>query len=130
MRGKEYGPPPVPLPGAEKAGARGETIRSMQFWSLRGDEADAKNDRLFLGIVNRIDYPVSISEDIQLWPRWKGVFRKINPAFEDDLETTEWSHYFMLTSKYSIIPTTYLEYGVEFDLFRNLEERGALFYKR
>ncbi|MEE3233365.1 MAG: hypothetical protein VX294_04300 [Candidatus Latescibacterota bacterium] len=96
------------------------------FIKQRGDEADLKNDRLFLGLVNRIDYPISVSKDVQLWPRWKGVFRKINPAFANDLQTTEWSHYFMLTSKYSIIPSTYLEYGVEVDLFRNLEEKPEI----
>jgi hypothetical protein len=28
----------------------------------------------------------------------------------------------MLTSKYFLIPTTFVEYGLEFDVFRNLEK--------
>ena len=27
----------------------------------------------------------------------------------------------MLTSKYFVVPTTFVEYGIEFDVFRNIE---------
>ncbi|MEC8646827.1 MAG: hypothetical protein VXY00_07620 [Candidatus Latescibacterota bacterium] len=93
------------------------------FTKQRGAAADTRDDRLFLGVINRADYPIVLSENVQLWPRWKSIFRKINPTYATDLSTTEWSHFFMLTSKYFIMPTTFVEYGVEFDVFRNMEDR-------
>ena len=92
------------------------------FVNQRGAQADTKDDRLFLGLVNRADYPIVISDQLRFWPRWKSVYRKVNPAFATDLETNEWSQFFMLTSKYFLIPTTFVEYGLEFDVFRNLEK--------
>ncbi len=93
------------------------------FFKQRGSESDIKDDRLFLGIINRVDYPVPITENLSLWPRWKSIFRKINPTFSTELDITEWSQFYILTSKYYILPTTNLEYGVEFNLFRNLKDR-------
>ena len=92
------------------------------FVKQRGAQADIKDDRLFLGMVNRADYPIVISDQLSVWPRWKSVYRKINPTFATDLQTSEWAQYFMLTSKYYLIPTTFVEYGLEVDLFRNLEK--------
>jgi hypothetical protein len=42
------------------------------------------------------------------------------------VETSEWSQFFMLTSKYYIIPTTFVEYGIEFDVFRNLVKKTEI----
>lgn len=92
------------------------------FVKQRGAQADIKDDRLFLGMVNRADYPIVVSDQLSVWPRWKSVYRKINPTFATDLQTSEWAQYFMLTSKYYLIPTTFVEYGLEVDLFRNLEK--------
>ena len=92
------------------------------FFKQRGEEADTKNDRLFLGMINKVDYPVPITDNLSLWPRWKSIYRKINPTFSTELDITEWSQFYMLTSKCFILPTTFLEYGVEWNLFRNLEK--------
>ena len=54
------------------------------------------------------------------------MYRKINPTFSTDLDITEWSQFYMLTSKYFILPGTFIEYGVELNLFRNLEERPEI----
>ncbi len=96
------------------------------FVKQRGDEADSKDDRLFLGLINRADYPIVVSPQLRFWPRWKSVYRKINPTFATDLETNEWSQFFMLTSKYYIMPTTFVEYGIEFDTFRNLVKKTEI----
>ena len=96
------------------------------FFKQRGEEADTKNDRLFLGMINKVDYPVPITDNLSLWPRWKSIYRKINPTFSTELDITEWSQFYMLTSKYFILPTTFLEYGVEWNLFRNLEKRPEI----
>ena len=93
------------------------------WFKQRGSQADVKDDRLFLGVINKIDYPLPITDNLSFWPRWKGIYRKVNPTFSTDLDISEWSQFFMLTSKYFILPTTFIEYGVEFNLFRNLNIR-------
>jgi hypothetical protein len=96
------------------------------FYKQRGEQADTKDDRLFLGVINRIDYPLPITDNLSFWPRWKSTFRKVNPTFSTELDITEWSQFYMLTSKYFILPATFVEYGVEWNLFRNLEKRPEI----
>ena len=43
-----------------------------------------------------------------------------------ETKITEWSHFFMLPSKYFILPSTFLEYGVELNVFRNLEDKPEI----
>lgn len=93
------------------------------FTKQRGAAADTRDDCLFLGMTNRADYPIVLFENVQLWPRWKSIFRKINPTYATDLATTEWSHFFKLTSKYFVMPITSVEYGIEFDVFRDMEDK-------
>jgi hypothetical protein len=93
------------------------------WFKQRGSQADVKDDRLFLGVINKIDYPLPITDNLSFWPRWKGIYRKVNPTFTTDLDISEWSQFYMLTSKYFILPTTFIEYGVEVNLFRNLNTR-------
>lgn len=96
------------------------------WFKQRGSQADVKDDRLFLGVINKIDYPLPITDNLSFWPRWKGIYRKVNPTFSTDLDISEWSQFYMLTSKYFILPTTFIEYGVEFNLFRNLNTRPEI----
>ena len=96
------------------------------IYRQRGEEAETKDNRLFLGVINRLDYPLPITDNLSFWPRWKSIYRKINPTFSTELDITEWSQFYMLTSKYFILPTTFIEYGVEWNLFNNLEKRPEI----
>jgi hypothetical protein len=93
------------------------------YYKQRGDEKDLKDDRFFLGLINKVDYPISVTDNLAFWPRWKSIYRKENPTFETDLEISELSQFFMLTSKYFILPSTFIEYGIEFNVFRNLKKK-------
>lgn len=93
------------------------------YFRQRGEQAEAKDNRLFLGVINKVDYPLAITPNLSLWSRWKSVYRKIDPTSSTDLRINEWSQFYILTSKYFLLPTTFLEYGVEFTLFRNLRAR-------
>ena len=88
----------------------------------RGDERETKGNRLFVGMINKMDYPISLTDNLFLWPRYKSVIRRIDPTFSTDLEIREWSQFYVLTSKYFVQKKSFLEYGVEFNLFRNLKE--------
>ncbi|MEE3234780.1 MAG: hypothetical protein VX294_11490 [Candidatus Latescibacterota bacterium] len=96
------------------------------IYKQRGEQAETKDDRLFLGVINRLDYPLPLTDNLSFWPRWKSIYRKINPTFSTELDITEWSQFYMLTSKYFILPTTFIEYGVEWNLFNNLEKRPEI----
>ncbi|MBI2505371.1 MAG: hypothetical protein HYW07_19325 [Candidatus Latescibacteria bacterium] len=89
----------------------------------RGEEQDTKDNRLFLGLINKIDYPISLTPNLSFWPRWKSIYRKVNPTYSTELEISEWSQFYTLTSKYYVLPSTFLEYGVEFNVFRNLKKK-------
>ncbi|MSR83232.1 MAG: hypothetical protein EXS58_09965 [Candidatus Latescibacteria bacterium] len=96
------------------------------YFRQRGEEADAKGNRLFLGLINKLDYPISVTSNLSFWPRWKSVYRKVNPTFSTELEISEWSQFYMLTSKYFVRPSTFIEYGVEFNIFRNLKKKPEI----
>ena len=96
------------------------------WYKQRGDAATTRDNRLFLGLINKVDYPMHLSERVTLWPRWKSIFRNVDPQVVGESPVKEWSHFFMLTSKYYILPTTFLEYGVEFNVFANLEDKPEI----
>jgi hypothetical protein len=96
------------------------------WYKQRGAATDAVDDRLFLGLINKADYPLPVSDKLTFWPRWKSIFRKVDPRLAGESAVTEWSQFYMLTSQYFILPTTFVEYGVEFNLFSNLEKRPAI----
>jgi len=96
------------------------------WYKQRGDAVAVRDDRLFLGIINKADYPIPVTDKLAFWPRWKAVFRKVDPRLVSESAVKEWSHYFMLTSKYFLLPTTFFQYGVELNLFKNLEEKPEI----
>ena len=96
------------------------------WYKQRAAAADTRDNRLFLGIINKADYPLPITDRLAFWPRWKAIFRKVDPRMAGETKITEWSHFFMLSSKYFILPSTFLEYGVELNVFRNLEDKPEI----
>jgi hypothetical protein len=93
------------------------------YYRQRGEEQDTKDNRLFLGLINKFDYPISVTPNLFFWPRWKSIYRKVNPTYSNELEISEWSQFYIFTSKYFVLPSTFLEYGVEFNVFRNLKKK-------
>ena len=96
------------------------------WYKQRGAAAQTRDDRLFLGIINKVDYPLALSDKVTFWPRWKSIFRKVDPREVGQTSIKEWSQFFMLTSKYYILSSTFIEYGVEFNLFANLEDKPEI----
>ena len=101
------------------------TKAKYEHLHLRGDQASDPElrSRYFLGLISKADYVVRISEKLSFWPRWKSECRRQLPMRRDDLEQREVVETFFFTGRYLLLPTMWVDFGVERRLFANLVER-------
>ncbi|MBI4531443.1 MAG: hypothetical protein HY709_07950, partial [Candidatus Latescibacteria bacterium] len=92
-------------------------------------------DASFLGVINKVDYPFTITEDLQVWPKWKSMYRRRTPFAKRGLEETltqqkdvhDLSEAFFLISRYRLVPPNFwVEGGIELTKFFGiLDEPGS-----
>jgi hypothetical protein len=92
---------------------------------LRGDPADdpGLRSKYFIGLINKAGYEIRAGERLSFWPRWKSEFRRQLPLRRDDLERREIAEMFFFTGRYRLLPTMWVDFGIERLLFTNLVER-------
>ena len=89
-----------------------------------GSQAEGKNDESFMGFILRADMPYQPFTSLVITPKWKQILTKETPTARQDLERTDLSEIFFLMSVYNIIPGQfYLESGVEWEIYTNLEDK-------
>jgi hypothetical protein len=102
--------------GMEKAGVVPERLKSSSF----------------VGIINKVDYPLKITKDLQIWPKWKSMYRRRTPFAQRDLEGTldqlrevnDLSETLFLMTRYRLIsPNVWLEGGTELTKFFDLLDK-------
>ena len=91
----------------------------------RGEQADLKRNRSFIGLINKADYAIRAGENLIFWPKWKSVFRREVPSVPGGSKAREITQNLFFIGKYSILPTTWAEFGIEFSAFENLRKRPA-----
>ncbi|MCK4591076.1 MAG: hypothetical protein KAT86_04925, partial [Candidatus Latescibacteria bacterium] len=77
-------------------------------------------DEKFLGIINKADYRISLRKDLILWPKWKQMYKYVNPTKRWKLSTKELSEIFFLLIKYQFSKQLWINSGVEYEIFNNL----------
>lgn len=85
----------------------------------RGRFRERLNNSLFLGLINKIDYPFRIGEDVFLIPRWKSQWKREIPSVKTQLQIHEWTQIISLTAVFSVLTRSRVEIGVENLLFYN-----------
>ena len=95
----------------------------QEHFVQRGDEEDVKRNHSFLGLINKADYRMVVSEAITFWPKWKSTFRRVVPteralSTSRDLEET-----LFLVARYELMRGTWIDFGVELSRFENLKKR-------
>lgn len=96
-----------------------------ELFVQRGAQADLKRNRSFLGLVNKADYAITLSPNLVFWPRWKSIYRRETPSTMAIPKTQELTEILFFIGKYSILPGTWVEFGVEFSAFENLVKKPA-----
>lgn len=91
----------------------------------RGDQAQLKRNRSFIGLINKADYTLEVSKDLVFWPKWKSVLRREVPSARSTPKARELTEIIFFIGRYSFLPSTWLEFGVEFSAFDNLVKRPA-----
>ncbi len=89
----------------------------------QGEQADLKRNRSFFGLINRADYAVRLREDLIFWPKWKSTFQSEVPSIRALRATRSLEEVVFLITRYSLLPGTWLDFGVEFSRFENLKRR-------
>ena len=94
-----------------------------EIFNQRGEQADELRNRSFFGLINKAGYTIQVGENLILWPRWKSTFRRETPSTKSSLKSRDLEETLFLITRYSLLPGTWLEGGVEFSWFENLEKR-------
>lgn len=94
-----------------------------EIFNQRGEQADELRNRSFFGMINKAGYAIPVGEDLIFWPRWKSTFRRETPSAKSSLKSRDLEQTLFLITRYSLLPGTWLEGGVEFSWFENLEQR-------
>ena len=94
-----------------------------EIFNQRGDQADELRNRSFLGLINKAGYAISVGENLTLRPKWKSTFRREIPSTKTSLKSRDLEETLFLITRYLLLPGTWVEGGVEFSWFENLEER-------
>ncbi|NKB70273.1 MAG: hypothetical protein GKR89_24650 [Candidatus Latescibacteria bacterium] len=90
----------------------------------RGDQAEGKRDESFFGLVLKADYPIQLTDNLRLTPRWKQLLTRRTPTDQLQLKTNDLSEIFFLMANYDVIPgKLFWESGVEWELFNNLRDK-------
>ena len=96
-----------------------------EVFDQRGEQADLKRNRSFFGLINKADYTIQAREGLVFWPKWKSTFRRETPSDEARLKSRDLEEALFLITRYSLLPGTWLDFGVEFSWFENLKKRPA-----
>lgn len=92
----------------------------------RGDEADVKRNRSFLGLINKADYRITLSEQFAFWPKWKSTFRRVVPTEKALRTSRDLEETVFLVVRYGFMPGTWVDFGIELSRLENLKKRPAV----
>jgi len=96
-----------------------------EFFRQRGEQGDLKRDRSFFGLINKADYTVRLSEGLTFWPKWKSTFRRETPSNRALTKVRDLEETLFLITRYALLQSTWLDFGVELSRFENLKKRPA-----
>ena len=80
-----------------------------------------RRDGSFLGMINKVEYVW----DLGRWtfvPRWKSEFRREVPVEESKSKRRELSELFMGMVRFPLLEKSFVEWGVEYELFKQLRD--------
>jgi hypothetical protein len=89
-------------------------------------------DASFLGVINKVDYLFTITEDLQVWPKWKSMYRHRTLFAQRGLEGTlnqlkevhDLSETLFLMARYRLVPPNFwVEGGTELTKFFDMLDK-------
>ena len=75
-------------------------------------------DQKFFGAILKGDYPLRISKDFSIWPKWKTMFKRFVPSAGGS-EAKELYNIGFLLARYSILKNTWFEGGTEYTIYKD-----------
>jgi hypothetical protein len=75
----------------------------------------------FFGLVNKAEYRLNLGR-VALVPAWKSEFLRRTPTFAQDPQAREWSQLFMVLVRVPVLRRSFLEGGVEYQVFSQLRD--------
>ena len=94
-----------------------------EIFRQRGDQADLRRNRSFLGLINKADYVLRLDDRFVLQPRWKSLYARETPTSRSSLKRNDLTETLFLMGRYSVLLNMFVDVGLEFSSFENLENR-------
>ncbi len=92
-------------------------LMERRFLALRG----LRDQGSFFGLVNKAEYRLNLGR-VALVPAWKSEFLRRTPTFAQDPQAREWSQLFMVLVRVPVLRRSFLEGGVEYQVFSQLRD--------
>ena len=93
----------------------------FELWDQRASVEGLRNTRRFFGLINKADYTLRLG-NLSLQPRIKNEFRLETPVLQTEPKRKEDALFFILMTKFPVLRKSSLELGVEFSVFRQLQD--------
>ncbi len=91
------------------------------YWQ-QDEQAEEKDNRSFLGLINKADYTFYLSESLTLSPKIKSTFRNLSPSSKELRSSRDREETLFLITRYSLLTQTWVDVGLEFSNFNNLKK--------
>jgi len=82
---------------------------------------DVRGRAVFLGLINKAEYRLSW-RGVTLVPRWKSELRHQQEVRKSVQKRREWSQLFMLLLRFPVFRSSFVESGVEYEIFEQLRD--------
>jgi hypothetical protein len=105
-----------PLPGLHVDNRVKWQLHHQRRSARRLRQAGLRQQASFVGLINKAEYRLSVGS-IGLVPAWKSEFLRRGPVLARDDRREEWSNLFMLMARAPLMQRSFLEAGVEYEIF-------------
>ncbi len=89
-----------------------------------GADGVERRHQWFLGLINRAQLRLDVSDRLEVRPRWKSTLKRVRPTSPEALDRRELTEALYLVGRYRLLPTVRLDFGVERTWFANLVPRA------
>ncbi|MFC1525222.1 hypothetical protein ACFL6X_00245 [Candidatus Latescibacterota bacterium] len=100
-----------------------ESKLKLESYHQQGSQADDRRNEKFLGLINKAEYAVYVTPDVEIRPQWKQMLQLRTPTERRYSRTRDLSEIFFLRASYRISPALWLGAGTEYEMFENLKKR-------
>ena len=94
-----------------------------EVFKQQDNNDELKRNRSFFGLINKADYKIPLGAKLTIWPKWKSLYQRETPTLRSLAKINELTETLFCIGSFSVLPTMWVDFGLEFSTFANLAKR-------